>query len=123
MPTTARRELPAGRDVSFESLCNLIESEAEDIVQQERCTFERREPLKSQHKRERDVVLFVVANDRVRKPRSEVSLALAACGSKLVQAEPCDCPAHKGFGLANIAAVDRNPASERFLHDVLRIMD
>ena len=119
----ARRELPACGDVSFEGLCYLAERDPENIVKQECHALERREPLECQHKRKSNVVLFFFCHDRIRKPGAEVGLTQSACGFELVQAEPGNGPTHEGLGLANLAAIDRYPASERLLYDVLGIMD
>ena len=122
--TWARARVASWRQASRVALdcrCDLLEFEPEHIVQQERRPLERREAFQRQHQRQCDVVLLLLFDDGIGKPRAHIGLALAPRRLELIETEPRDRAAQERLGLAHLIAVGLHPADEGLLHDVLGV--
>ena len=73
----AGSELAAGRRVALDGGRDLLESQPEHIVQQKGRPLERRKTLQRQHQRQGDVFLFLLFDDGIGKPGTDIGLALA----------------------------------------------
>src|SRR5690606_9547468 len=88
----ARGQLATGGRRAFEDRGDLFELEVEDVVQEERGAFERRERLEGDEERHRDRFVYLVAllGGEVRgdewfgKPRAHVRLASDSRGAEAV---------------------------------------
>ena len=121
MGARAGGELAAGSRVALDGRRDLVESQPEHIVQQEGRPLERRKAFQRQHQRQGDVFLFVLFDDGIGKPGTDIGLALTARGFELIEAEPRDGAAQERLGLAHLAAVGPHPADEGLLHDILGV--
>ena len=78
-----RRELAAGRLGAAQRLAHLRKIEAEHIVQQKARTLERRQTLKNEHQRHRNIVRHIaclgivegLVDDRLRQPLADIEFA------------------------------------------------
>ena len=125
MRPRATGELAACRGLTADRLGHLLETDAEDVVQQEGGALERRQSLERHHQGQRDVVdLIVVSFDEgFGQPRPDIGFAPPPRRLQLVEAETGDDAAQIGFRFENGAAVGVEPAQERVLHHVLRVRD
>ena len=125
MVARAARELAAGRRLAADRLGDLLEVDAEHVVQQEGGALERRQAFERQHQRQGDVVDLVLRglDDRLRQPGADIGLAPVPRRFQLVEAEPGHDAAQKGLRLAHRLAVGVEPAQERLLHHVLGVRD
>ena len=90
-------------------------------MQQECRPLERRKAFQRQHQRQGDVFLFLLFDDGIGKPGTDIGLALAPRRLELIEAEPRDGAAQERLGLTHLAAVGPHPADEGLLHDVLGV--
>ena len=125
MGPRATGELAASRGLAPDRLGDLLEADAEHVVQQKGGALERRQALERDHQRQRDVVDLVLFgfDHGLRQPGSDIGLAPAPRRLQLVEAEPGDDAAQIGFRLLDRIAVGVEPAQERILHHVLRVRD
>ena len=77
MGARAGGELAAGSRVALDGRRDFLESQPEHIVQQEGRPLERRKAFQRQHQRQGDVFLFVLFDDGIGKPGTDIGLALA----------------------------------------------
>ena len=84
--TGARGELPAGGGLAVERAGDLLEADAEHVVEQEGGAFERGEPFEREQERQGHVLVRVLLEHRLGQPRPDISFAFAAGGLELVEA-------------------------------------
>ena len=125
MRPRATGELAARRGLAADRLGDLLEADAEHVVQQKGGALERRQALERDHQRQRDVVDLVLSgfDHGFRQPGSDIGLAPAPRRLQLVEAEAGDDATQIGFRLLHRIAIGVEPAQERVLHRVLRIRD
>ena len=85
----AAGKLAARRRLAADRLGDLLEVDAEHVVQEEGGALQRRQALERQHQRQRDVVDLVLRrlDDRFRQPRPDIGLAPVPRRFQLVEAE------------------------------------
>ena len=73
----AAGELAAGRRLTADRLCDLVETDAENVMEQEGRALQRRQAFERDHERQRDIVDLLVPgfHDRFWQPRPDVGLA------------------------------------------------
>ena len=125
MRESAARELAAGGLVAADRLGDLVEADAEHVVQKKGRALERRQALERHHERQRDIVDLVVRrlDDRLRQPRANIGLALSPRRLQLIEADAGHDAAKVSLRLAHRRAIDAEPAQERVLDRVLRVGD
>jgi len=105
---------------------DLLEVEAEHVMQQEGGALQRRQTFQRHQQRQSDVVVQLILSrfhDRLRQPRADIGLAPAPDRLELVQAQARDHPAQKCSRFAHRVSIDVEPAQEGVLDHVLRVRD
>ena len=89
-----------------------VELDAEDIVEQESGAFERRQAFEREHQRQRDVVGFLLFDQRVGEPGTDIGLAAATRRFDLVEAEAGHGTAQERRGFPHRGTIGAQPADE-----------
>ena len=122
-----RRELADGGGVPVQGRGDLVEAEAEHVVQQEGRAFEGREPLQRQHQRHGEILAHLVRalrfQNRLGQPGSDIGLALDPRRFEDVEAQARDGLGQEGARFANGGAVRLVPADIGLLHHILGFRD
>ena len=79
MGTRPGGKLPAGRGVTLDGDCDLVEFEPEHIVQQKRRPLQWRQALQRKHQRQGHIFRFLLLDDGVGKPGTHIGFALVLC--------------------------------------------
>ena len=121
MGARAGSELAAGGGIAADGRGDFLEFQPEHVVQQEGRPLERRKTFQRQHQRQGDVLLVLLFDDGIGKPRADIGLALAPRRFELIETEARDRAAQERLGFAHLAAVGPHPADEGLLHDILGV--
>jgi len=121
----AAGKLAAGRRRTTDGPGDLLEADAEHVVEEKGGALKRRKTLKSHHQRQRDIVDLLLhrLDDRFRQPGPDIGLAPAPRGFQVVEAKARHDAAQKRFRLAYRISIGIEPAEERLLDDILRVRD
>ena len=108
----AAGKLAARRRFTAHRLGNLLEADAEHVVEEKGGTLQRRQTLQRHHQRQRDIVDFILRclDDRFWQPGPDIGLAPVPRGFQVVEAKAGHDAAQKSFRLAHRAAIDLEPA-------------
>ena len=83
-------ELPASGRVTPDGGGDFLEAQPEHVVQQEFRTLERRKTFQRKHQRQGDVFFFLPFDNGIRKPGTDIGLALAPRRLELIETEARD---------------------------------
>jgi len=125
VPSRTHRQLAHGSRIPIQRARDIVQRDAEYVMEKESGPLQWRETLKRQHQRECDVVGLLVlgaADERLWKPGAHISLATDTRGSHLIEAQPRHDARQIGrWGIDRL--FHPRPTQPGVLHHVLGLRD